>query len=110
MVQTDDKIVINVESEQPSEERAKTLASGLNGLMALANKTVRDGTNERILLDNALKTPPTTSGKKIIMNFEIPVDLAKQMIKKNLESEAEKNKAKPNSTAQTAGSNLKTGK
>ncbi|MEZ5427136.1 MAG: hypothetical protein R2747_12775 [Pyrinomonadaceae bacterium] len=113
LVQAGDKIVVNLESEQPTEERAKTLASGLNGLMVVANKTVKDGTNERILLDSAMKTPPKNVGKKIILNVEFPVDLAKELIRKNLESEAQKKqekKDKPNSTALTANSNVKTGK
>lgn len=112
LVQTGDQIIIVTESSEQTEERAQTKASGLNGLLALAKSLVKEGSNEQILLASALKTPPKASGKKIIMNFEIPVQVAEELIKRNLASEAQKNKekAKPNSAAQTVGSEANTGK
>lgn len=112
--QVGDKIIVNFESVQTTEQRAKTLAQGLGGLLIVADQTVRAGTNERILVDNALRTPPTSRGNKIIMNIEIPVDVVEAMIKKNLEAEAEelkkKNSNKPNSTAQTVNLNQQSGR
>ncbi len=112
LTQKDDKIVIGVESLQTTEERAQTLASGLNGLLVGAKLAVK-GADEKFLLDRA--QPPTTNGKTILLNIEIEKSAAQEMIGRKLtdeaKKEAEKKKQNPNnSTATTFNSNTNSGK
>jgi hypothetical protein len=113
LIQKDDKIYVGVESVQISEERAKTLASGLNGLMAAGKLAVKAESDEKFLLDRA--QPPTTNGKTIVLKFEIEKNAAQEMILRKLVDEAKKDaeKAKQNpnnSTATTFNSNTNSGR
>ncbi len=111
LIQKGDKIFATIESEQPTEERAKTLASGLNGLIFGAKLIVK-GEDEKFLLNSA--QPPTSKGKMILLNVELSKDVIQQMIVRKLAEEAKKEaeakKNPKNSTAQTINSNVNTGK
>lgn len=114
LTQKDDKIFAAIESPQQSEERAKTLASGLNGLIGVAKLAVK-GEDEKFLLNSA--QTPTYKGKTIFINVELSRDTIQQMIVRKLaeeekkRKEAESKKQTPsNSTAQTVNSNQNTGK
>ena len=111
LIQKDDKIFAVVESEQQTEQRAQSLASGLNGLIGLAKLTVK-GEDEKFLLNSA--QPPTSKGKMLLLNVELSKDVIQQMIVRKLAEEAKKEaeakKNTKNSTAQTVNSNANTGK
>lgn len=112
LTQKDDKVFITVVSAQPTEERAKTLASGLDFLIKMAKGKVK-GEDEKLLLESA--GTPTNNGKMFVMDVGIPKDVVQDMIIRKLadeaKKEAEKQKTNPNnSAAQTADTSLKTGK
>jgi hypothetical protein len=108
LIQKDNKIFAAIESEQPTPERAQTLASGLNGLIAGAKLLVK-GEDEKFLLSKA--QPPTSKGKMLLLNVELPKDVIQEMIvrkiaedaKKKAEEEKKNNPIK--GTAQTLNSN-----
>ena len=106
LFQDKDRIVATIESEQKSPEAARTIASGLNGLL-LGAKLASKGDDEKTLLGSA-KTP-TANGKIFTMNFEIPKPVGQEMINRKLQ-EAQTKKNQPNSTAQTENTNLKSAK
>lgn len=112
LIQKDDKVFVTIESEQPTEQRARTLASGLNGLIEGAKLFVK-GEDEKLLLNSAQL--PTAKGKMLMMNVEIPKNVVQDLIIRKLadeaKKEAEEKKTNPNnSAAQTTNTNLKTGK
>lgn len=108
LVQDGEKISVVLTSDQPSEERAKTVASGLNSSISIGKMTA--GEDEKKLLNGAVVT---AKGKTFILNFVIPKDVAQEMINRKLDEERrkreeEKNK-KPNSTAQIVDRNRRSG-
>ena len=111
LVQDDKQISAIITSSQKSEERAKTISSGLNGLLALAGTQVKE--EELKTLIKSAKVEP--KGKNFILNFNIEKPVAQEMIARKLqEAEAKKKaeeqqNAKPNSTA-TVNTNQKAAK
>lgn len=87
---TQDEVNVSavVQSELENEERAKAVKSSLDLLIVLA-KTAKSGTqaDENDKLDLALleKAVIEANGKKIIIKFDIPKDMAHQMVQKMLE-------------------------
>lgn len=109
LIQDDNQITAVITSDQPTEERARTVSSGINGLIVGAKLTTK-GDDEKALLGGATVT---SQGKSFVLNFAIPKPVAQEMIYRKLQEAAAKQKAeenKPNSTAQTDNANLKTGK
>jgi hypothetical protein len=109
LVQDGEKISVVLTSDQPSEERAKTVASGLNSSISIGKMTA--GEDEKKLLNGAVVT---AKGKTFILNFVISKDVAQEMINRKLEEERKKREeeektSKPNSTAQIVERNRKTG-
>ncbi|MCW5961931.1 MAG: hypothetical protein KIS76_17350 [Pyrinomonadaceae bacterium] len=112
LTQSGDKLLVNIESVQPTEAKAKTLSSGLNGLIATGLFTQK-GADELFLLKSV--KPPTTRGKTVLINVELGKEAVEEILSRKLSEEAkkelEKQKQNPNnSTAQTSNSNVKTGK
>lgn len=79
--QDNDKVFLIIESEQPTETKAKTIASGLNALLAIAGKSVK-AENEQILVDGVKSI--TSNDRILVINFELPKDVARKMIDQSL--------------------------
>jgi hypothetical protein len=78
--QDQDKIFVTINSEVDTEEKARTLASGLNALI-FGGKIINKGTDEGVLLDSATVT---NQGKTFILNFSLGQDIAQPMIQRKL--------------------------
>lgn len=87
--QDKDKIFVIAESEQATAEKANTMASALNILISAAKQYSNIDEDSKIIL-NGFK--PATNGKIVIINFAIPAKTAHDMIERNLEKAAEKEK------------------
>jgi hypothetical protein len=78
--QDQDKILVTINSEVETEEKARSLAGGLNLLMA-GGKLLNKGTDEGVLLDGATVT---NQGKVFILNFSLDQQVAQPMIQRKL--------------------------
>lgn len=109
--QVDGKVIAVLKSDMKTEEKAKTMASGLNVFMAGAKLGLK-GDDEKALMNSAKN--PTFEGKFFIIGVEMNKDQAQEMIQRNLIEAAKRKQQqqqqKPNSTAQTVNSNINTGK
>lgn len=81
------KVVIT--SPQKSEAMANTITSGLNSYIALGKIKVENPSDERTLLNGA---KVVAEGKNFVLNFEIPKQIAQEMINRKL-TEAQAKKA-----------------
>ena len=100
--QNDTNLVASVRSDQPSENYAKQVASGLNATIALGASLAKG--DEQTFLKLA-KT--TSEGKTFILNFEIPKPLVQELVLRKL-AESKEKENKPNSTALVAPNNKNT--
>lgn len=111
LLQDDEQIYAIISSAQVSEERARTMSSGMTGLLMIAKGTVKED-ELKTLIDSA---KAEQQAKNFVLKFEIKKPVAQQMITKKLEEAEAKKKAeeekngKPNSTA-TNNQNQKTAK
>ena len=99
-------LTATVQSEMESENRAKSIKSGLDLAISLAKLTKTDPSDIDDL--NLLKSATIESkGKQIIIKFAIPKPLAQDMIKRKLLDEAAKaaQEQQPNGTAQNTNTN-----
>ena len=109
--QDNDQIYVVIMSEQKTEQRANSISSGLNNLISLGKKTVKEE-DTKMLLDAATSE---SKGKNFVLNFKLLKPIAQDMINRQLQKaeakkkEAEKTK-QPNSTAQTTNTNQETAK
>ncbi len=111
LVQDDNQIYAIISSAQKSEERAKTMSSGMSGLLGLAKIQVKEA-ELKTLLESA---KAEQQAKNFVLNFKIDKTIAQTMITKKLQEAEAKKKAdeqsgKPNSTAQSVDKNQKTSK
>ncbi|MCY7377043.1 MAG: hypothetical protein LH472_13875 [Pyrinomonadaceae bacterium] len=111
LVQDDKQIYAVISSSQKTEERAKTISSGLTGLLAIAKIQVKEA-ELKTLIESAKVEP---SGKNFVLKFKIDKPVAQEMINRKLQEAEAKKKAeeqsgKPNSTAQTVNTNQQTAK
>lgn len=97
--QNDAELVASVKADQPSENLAKTAASGLNGLLQIAATQVKD--DEKLFLE---KAKVTNEGNTFVLNFAIPKPVVQEMIQRKL-AESAAGTQKPNGTATTPQSN-----
>ncbi|HYE64688.1 MAG TPA: hypothetical protein VD966_03840 [Pyrinomonadaceae bacterium] len=74
------EVTAKVESEAESPERAKKLADGYNGLLAVG-QLVKRGQDEEIIYKS---TKVSYKGKQVVVNFTMPRQTAGEMIKKRL--------------------------
>lgn len=103
--QDKDNLQVIIQTQAETEDKANTISSGLNTLLALT-KLTRPGSDEAVLME---KAQLATQGKNFIINFQISNDEKNQMIQrslKNLKDEQEK-KSQPNSVAITKNTNAK---
>lgn len=87
LVQDDKKISAIIKSSQPNEERARTVSSGFNGIIALANLNTKDDKEVQSLLK---ATKFKAEGKSFVINFEMPKEEAHQMIDQKLQEARQK--------------------
>lgn len=83
--QDQDKITVLIQSEVDTEQKAASVASGLNTIISIG-KLANKETDEGILLSGAIVT---NQGKTFVLNFSLPQDIAQPMIKRKL-AEVEK--------------------
>lgn len=81
LVQDDKQLTAIIKGDQPSEEKARTVSSGINGLIGIAKLTNRDDDLKKLM--NAAKF--TTEGKSFVMNFALPKEEAHKLIDKKLQ-------------------------
>ena len=93
--QNDTDLIASVKADQPSENLAKSAASGLNVILQGAALAVKD--DEKTFLEKAIVT---AEGKTFVLNFAIPKSIAQEMIQRKLTEHAAGTN-KPNSTATT---------
>jgi hypothetical protein len=111
IIQDDQQLVVLITSEQPTPDRAKTVASKLNVVIQAAQLADRNGLkklgdDERLLLNSAKLG---ANGNQFVLNFTLPKAVAQEMITRKL-NEPEKTEEKPNSTAKVIEKTEKTGK
>ncbi|MEP6570039.1 MAG: hypothetical protein ABJC10_09715, partial [Acidobacteriota bacterium] len=78
--QGESEVLATVESEASSEESARVLANGFNGMLVFGAVT-RSGKDEEVLLRN---TTAESVGKTIVFNFTMPRQAVVDLIKKQL--------------------------
>lgn len=86
VMQDGSEVKIRITSEQPNPESARTIASGLRGIIQGAllldrNNVKRLGSDERILLNSA-KT--SVNRRQFVLDFVMPKPVAHEMIKRRL--------------------------
>lgn len=115
LIQDDKQMYAVISSSQKTEERAKTISSGLSGLLSIAKLTVKEP--ELLTLIESSKVEP--QGKNFVLNFKIDKPIVQEIINRKLQEAQTKKEAdakkkaeenKPSSTAQTNNANLKTAK
>ncbi|MEK7724127.1 MAG: hypothetical protein AAB336_07265, partial [Acidobacteriota bacterium] len=82
LVQDEKQISAVIRSNQNNEERARTISSGFNGIIAIAHMNTKDDPEVQALL-KGLKFQP--DGKSFVINFAMPKDQAHQLIDKKLQ-------------------------
>ncbi len=99
--QDDANITAIVQSDMDDANHANTIKSGLNGIISIA-KMKKSGENadqndkdDLVLLENA---KVETNGKKILITFTVPKDIAQKMIQRKLAEQA-KEPRQPNGNA-----------
>jgi len=92
LFQDDDKIVVQIVSGQKDENRARTVASGLNSIISVGKTVTQNPSDEYTLLEGA---KVGAQGNNFILNFAIPKPVAQEMITRKLQ-EAQAKKAQQN--------------
>ncbi len=103
--QDKDKITIVIKSAIETEEKAKTLASGFK-LLISTGKILRKGKDEETLLKAATVK---NEGKVFILNFDVPQQIAQELIQKQLTDAPPEVKVTPSSLGEPKNTNSKAG-
>ncbi|MBV9242823.1 MAG: hypothetical protein JO314_12530 [Acidobacteria bacterium] len=99
ITQDDQKITVTIAAAAPTAERAKTMVSGMNGIISIGKMTAKNPSTERTLLDGA---QVTSDGKKMfLLNFAIPKQVAQDMITKALQDAIAKKQAQPQPSSES---------
>jgi hypothetical protein len=96
--QNDTDLVAVLRADQPSENDAKVMASGLSTLLAIATPAAK-GDDQTFLS----KAQTGAEGKTFVLNFKLPKKDVQDMIMRKL-SELKASEGKPNSSAQANSS------
>lgn len=94
LVQNEDNLVARLQSEVKSESEAKTVASGLGGLLSFAK--MNNSNNEDLIKLINLAKAPRAEGKNFILDLVIPKSEAQEMINRNLQEVSAKKQKKEN--------------
>lgn len=102
VVQDNDNLQVIITSDLPTPERAKTVSSGVGGLISGALLFKKLGEDEKLLLSSAKASFNPQNTKQFVLNFLLPKATALDMITRKLkESEDKTTETKQNgSTAQ----------
>ncbi len=93
--QNDAELVASVKADQPSENLARSAASGLNVILQGAALAVKD--DEKTFLEKAIVT---AEGKTFVLNFAIPKPVVQEMIQRKL-AETAAGTGKPSGNSMT---------
>jgi hypothetical protein len=97
--QTDDKLIFTIFADQPPKGRSvESIANGLNVLKSGA-KLLNLGEDEMKLLQAATIT---TKDKQLVFYFEMPKDVANEMMMRNIQKTVEEEQNKTNNAVTTA--------
>ena len=96
LVQDDNQITAIITSSQKSPERAKTLSSGMNGLLSLGKMKAKNPSDELTLMQGAAVT---TQGNNFVLNFAIPKPVAQEMINRKLQEAQTKQQQQPSGSS-----------
>jgi hypothetical protein len=97
--QNSNEFLASVRSEQPSENEARSAASGLATILSVGATTLSG--DEQTFLKSATTT---ADGKFFVFNFKMPTTDVQQIIQRKL-ADLEKSQTQPNSTAVVAPGN-----
>jgi hypothetical protein len=92
LVQDDKQITAVIKSNQPTEEKARTVSSGFNGIIAVAKLNTRDDADVQALLKGVKFK---SEGKSFVINFAMPKEEAHKLIDQKLQ-EARQKKSQTN--------------
>ena len=111
VVQDNDNLQVIITSDFPTPERAKTVTSGVGGVISfalIAGKNGKElGNDEKVLLNSAKAVINPQNNKQFVLNFVLPKTTAQEMIQRKL-NEPEKPEVKKQSTAQIKDNNQNT--
>jgi hypothetical protein len=101
-MQDGSEVRIRITSEQPTPENARTIASGLRGIIQGAllldkNNVKKLGTDEKVLLNSA-KT--SVNRRQFVLDFVMSKAVAQEMIKRRLK-EMDGGKGRPSGLAES---------
>jgi hypothetical protein len=100
LVQDDKEIYAIITSDQPSEQKAKTVSSGFNTMLTIGKSTVKEA--DTLALLNAATVE--NQGKNFVLNFKLNKPIAQELIKRALDkaqAKRQEQQQQPNSTAVT---------
>jgi hypothetical protein len=99
LVQDEKEIYAIISSDQPSEQKAKTVSSGFNTMLSIGKSTVKEA--DTLALLNAATVE--NQGKNFVLNFKLNKPIAQELIKRALDKAQAKRQEKqqPNGTAVT---------
>lgn len=108
LVQDDKQIYAIITSDQKSENKAKSISSGLNNYISIGKMTVKE--EDTLALLNASKVE--YKGKSFVLNFKIDKPVAQQLIKRQLEKAQAKRQQQqqPNGNVDGKDANLNAAK
>ncbi len=86
LAQDDTTVSSIIKSEMTDENKAKTIASGLNAIIQMSRMQVKDE-DEKLLLNN---TSVVSRGKQFIINLALPKSAAQEMIRHKLKENENK--------------------
>jgi hypothetical protein len=92
--QNDVELVASLTADQPSENDARSAASGLNTLLSIATPLAKG--DDQVFLS---KAQTAAQGKTFILNFKLPKKDVQDMILRKL-AELKASEGKPNGSAQ----------
>jgi len=91
--QTDQVVTASLVSDQPTEEKAATVASGLNALLAIVSQDTTSDADTMVFLKTAKLS---TTGKSFKIDIQLPAPVFNEMVQRKLaEVKNEPNNAPP---------------
>jgi len=102
VVQDNDNLQVIITSDLATPERAKTVSSGVSGVISMAltldqNNIKKLGDDERVLLSKTQVTVNPQNDKQFVLNFVLPKGTALDMITRKLNEPVEPQEVKPQS-------------
>lgn len=92
LTQNENDIIAVITSSLNSTQRAKSVSSGMIGVISIGKITNKNPSDERTLLDRATVT---SEGKNFSVNFKVPKSVAQEMIDRKLKEALAKKQQQP---------------